>query len=90
MIADEGSFEEWDHDMKTSNPLNFKGYEEKVQALQEKTNLAEAVLTGKAKIQGMDVVLGICDGRFMMASMGEVVGEKITRAVERATKKSCR
>ena len=86
MIADEGSFEEWDHDMKTSNPLNFKGYEEKVRALQEKTNLAEAVLTGKAKIQGMDVVLGICDGRFMMASMGEVVGEKITRAVERATK----
>ena len=86
MIADEGSFEEWDHDLKTSNPLNFKGYEEKVRALQEKTNLAEAVLTGKAKIHGMDVVLGICDGRFIMASMGEVVGEKITRAVERATK----
>lgn len=86
MIADEGSFEEWDHDMKSSNPLNFKGYEEKVRALQEKTNLAEAVLTGKAKIHGMDVVLGICDGRFMMASMGEVVGEKITRAVERATR----
>lgn len=85
MIADEGSFEEWDHDLQTSNPLQFKGYEEKVHALQEKTNLAEAVLTGKAKIQGMDVVLGICDGRFMMASMGEVVGEKIARAVERAT-----
>ena len=75
MIADEGSFEEWDHDLKTSNPLNFKGYEEKVRALQEKTNLAEAVLTGKAKSHGMDVVLGICVGRFIMASMGEVVGE---------------
>lgn len=86
MIADEGSFEEWDHDMEISNPLGFRGYEEKVRMLQEKTNLAEAVLTGRAKIEGMDVVLGICDGRFMMASMGEVVGEKITRAVERATK----
>lgn len=86
MIADEGSFEEWDHDMEISNPLRFRGYEEKVRMLQEKTNLAEAVLTGRAKIEGMDVVLGICDGRFMMASMGEVVGEKITRAVERATK----
>lgn len=86
MIADEGSFEEWDHDMAVSNPLRFKGYEEKVRSLQEKTNLAEAVLTGRAKIEGMDVVLGICDGRFMMASMGEVVGEKITRAVERATR----
>ena len=51
MIADEGSFEEWDHDMKISNPLNFKGYEEKVRALQEKTNLAEAVLTGKRRFR---------------------------------------
>lgn len=86
MIADEGSFEEWDHEMEVSNPLGFRGYEEKVHTLQEKTGLAEAVLTGRARIEGMDVVLGICDGRFMMASMGEAVGEKITRAVERATK----
>ena len=86
MIADEGSFEEWDHEMEVSNPLGFRGYEEKVRALQEKTGLAEAVLTGRARIEGMDVALGICDGRFMMASMGEAVGEKITRAVERATK----
>ncbi|MCI5650570.1 MAG: acetyl-CoA carboxylase carboxyltransferase subunit alpha [Fusicatenibacter sp.] len=85
LIADEGSFEEWDRQMEINNPLNFKGYPEKIAALKEKTNLDEAVTTGRAKINGIDVVLGICDGRFLMASMGEVVGEKITRAVERAT-----
>lgn len=86
MIADEDSFEEWDTDLQTDNPLHYKGYEEKIEKLQEKTGLKEAVVTGKARIQGHDAVLAVCDGRFMMASMGEVVGEKITRAVERATK----
>ncbi len=57
----------------------------KVEALQEKTGLDEAVVTGKARIAGNEVVLAVCDGRFMMASMGKVVGEKITRAVEKAT-----
>ena len=85
MIADEGTFEEWDHGLNAGNPLCFPGYEEKVKALQEKTNLDEAVMTGKAQINGNEVVLGICDGRFMMASMGWAVGEKIARAVERAT-----
>ena len=85
MIADEGTFEEWDHGLNAGNPLSFPGYEEKVKALQEKTNLDEAVMTGKAQINGNEVVLGICDGRFMMASMGWAVGEKIARAVERAT-----
>lgn len=85
MVADEGSFEEWDKDLKTRNPLDYKGYEEKLAHLQEKTKLDEAVITGKAKIQGCETVIGVCDGRFLMASMGEVVGEKITRAVERAT-----
>lgn len=86
MIADEGTFEEWDQGFITRNPLNFRGYEEKLEALQEKTGLDEAVITGKAQVGGEDVVLGVCDGRFLMASMGEVVGEKITRAVERATR----
>ena len=85
MIADEGTFEEWDHGLNAGNPLSFPGYEEKVKALQEKTNLDEAVMTGRARINGNDVVLGVCDGRFMMASMGWAVGEKIARAVERAT-----
>ena len=86
MVADEGSFEKWDDDLKTENPLQYKGYEEKIKAMQEKTGLNEAVLTGKAKIKGNEVAMAVCDSRFIMASMGEVVGEKITRMVERATK----
>lgn len=85
MIADEGTFEEWDTGLTSGNPLNYNGYEEKVKNLREKTKLDEAVVTGKAEIDGQKVVLAVCDGRFMMASMGKVVGEKITRAVERAT-----
>lgn len=86
MIADENSFEEWDKGLTSTNPLDFKGYEQKMEALKEKTNLEEAIVTGKATIGGHEAVLGVCDGRFLMASMGEVVGEKIARAVERATK----
>lgn len=86
MVADEGTFEEWDKGLTTRNPLDYKGYEEKLEALKEKTGLEEAVITGRARIDGTDAVIGVCDGRFLMASMGEVVGEKIARAVERATK----
>lgn len=86
MVADEGTFEEWDQDLTCGNPLSYKGYEEKLKGLQEKTGLREAVITGKACINGSETVLGVCDGRFLMASMGEAVGEKITRAVERATR----
>lgn len=85
MVADEGTFEAWDEGLTSENPLHYKGYEEKIETLREKTGLDEAVVTGKAKIGGCDVVLAVCDGRFLMASMGKVVGEKITRAVERAT-----
>ena len=85
MLADEGSFEEWDKEMDFVNPLDFKGYEDKVARLKEHTKLNEAVVTGKIMINGNPAVIGVCDGRFMMASMGHIVGEKITRAVERAT-----
>ena len=85
MVTDEGSFEEWDSDLQGGNPLEYKGYEEKLEKLQEKTGLSEAVITGKAKIDGRETAIGVCDGRFLMASMGEAVGEKIARAVERAT-----
>ncbi len=84
-LADEGTFEEWDTDLETVNPLELKGYLEKIAALQEKTRLHEAVVTGCLQIDGRKAVVAVCDGRFMMASMGAVVGEKITRAVERAT-----
>lgn len=63
----------------------ISGVYRKVEALRVKTGLDEAVVTGKATICGYPVVIGVCDGRFMMASMGHAVGEKITRAVERAT-----
>ena len=85
MVADAGSFEEWDRGLCTRNPLQYKGYEEKIRLMQEKTGLEEAVVTGRAKIGGKEVALGVCDSRFIMASMGEVVGEKITCMVERAT-----
>ncbi len=86
MVTDPGTFEEWDQDLQTENPMGYKGYPEKIAALQEKTGLSEAVITGCGQIGGRKTVLGVCDGRFLMASMGEVVGERITRAVERATR----
>jgi acetyl-CoA carboxylase carboxyl transferase alpha subunit/acetyl-CoA carboxylase carboxyl transferase beta subunit len=85
MLADEGSFEEWNREMEFSNPLDFPGYERKVLATREKTHLEEAIVTGKCSIEGNPAVIGVCDARFIMSSMGHVVGEKITEAVERAT-----
>lgn len=86
MVADENSFVPWFEDIAEANPLDFPGYEEKVAAAKEKTGLHEAVTVGQCKIYGEDVVLGVCDARFLMSSMGHVVGEKIALAVERATK----
>lgn len=86
MLADEGTFEEWNEKMEFSNPLDFPGYEKKIQAAKEKSKLDEAIVTGKLEINGHPAVVGVCDARFMMSSMGHNVGEKITQAVERATK----
>ena len=85
MLIDEGTFEEWNQEMEFSNPLNFPGYEKKVLAAKEKTKLNEAIVTGKGKIFGQETAIGVCDARFLMSSMGHVVGEKITQMVERAT-----
>ena len=87
MVADAGSFENWFEEEKTGNPLNFPEYEEKVAATQEKTGLSEGVTIGECTIYGQKTVLGVFDARFMMGSMGHVVGEKITRAMEDATEK---
>ena len=84
MVADPKTFEPWFTDMPVSNPLGYEGYEEKLAEAREKTGLDEAVTVGKCKVFGEDIMLGICDARFMMASMGSVVGEKITAAIERA------
>ncbi|MCI8862197.1 MAG: acetyl-CoA carboxylase carboxyltransferase subunit beta [Lachnospiraceae bacterium] len=85
-LADEGSFAEWDKELIGGNPMEFEGYEEKLAATRLKSRINEAVVTGKCRINGCETVLGVMDGRFLMASMGAAVGEKITRAVERATK----
>ena len=85
MVADTGTFQEWFTDLETENPLEYPGYEEKIADLQEKTKLHEAVTVGKCMVNGLETVLGVCDARFLMGSMGYVVGEKITRAFERAT-----
>ena len=85
-LTEPDSFEEWDVGMEIPNPLNFKGYDEKLEGLKQRTGLDEAVVTGSALIGENKVALAVCDGRFMMASMGHVVGEKITRTIERATR----
>jgi acetyl-CoA carboxylase carboxyl transferase subunit beta len=85
-LVDEGSFEELDTSLDSVDALGFKGYLDKVKAYQNKTGLKEAVVTGRASIEAIPVVLAIMDFRFLGASMGSVVGEKITRAIETATK----
>lgn len=86
-IIEKGTFELWEDGLETTNPLRYKGYEEKIELLREKTGLREAVVTGQGYIGANPVALAVCDGRFLMASMGQVVGEKITRTVEKATEK---
>ncbi|MGU7949258.1 acetyl-CoA carboxylase, carboxyltransferase subunit beta [Streptococcus suis] len=85
LTVDDGSFEELFTGIETKNPLDFPNYLEKLAATRQKTGLDEAVLTGKATIGGQPVALGIMDSHFIMASMGTVVGEKITRLFELAT-----
>ena len=84
LTVDEGSFQELFTGFKTENPLNFPGYMEKLAATKEKTGLDEAVVTGVATIKGQKTALAIMDSNFIMASMGTVVGEKITKLFEHA------
>lgn len=84
LTCDEGCFQEWDADLTSRNPIDFSGYPEKLLQLQEQTGLKEAIITGSASIDGNRCALGVMDSRFMMGSMGSVVGEKITRLFERA------
>ena len=86
-IVDENTFEEMDSNLQTTDPLQFEGYTKKIALLQEKTKINEAVKTGIGKINGEQAVISIMDGNFLMGSMGCVVGEKITRAIETAIKK---
>ena len=85
-IIDEGTFNEINENMQTSDLLKFEGYKEKIQTLQEKTKIQEAIQTGTGNINGLKVAIGVMDSNFMMGSMGSVVGEKITRLVETSIK----
>lgn len=85
-FLDEGSFEMIDEHLRTTNPLKFPSYLEKIEVDSIKTGLNEAVLTGIGALKGQKVVVAIMDSHFRMGSMGSVVGEKITRAIETATK----
>ena len=86
-IIDKGSFIETNKKLKFSNPIEFPEYEEKYNKAVNRTNMNEAVITGIASIEGIKCVLAVMDKRFFMASMGRVVGEKITAAVELADRK---
>ena len=84
VTCDEGSFSEFDVDMSSKNPMRYPGYGEVIDNAKKKSGINEAVVTGRGKIDGYDTVLAIMDSHFMMGSMGSVVGEKVTRAVEYA------
>lgn len=86
LTIDEKSLEEWDTGIIEKNPIDFPDYPEKIADTKKKTGLDEAVLTGKATIEGTAFAIGVMDTNFIMGSMGTVVGEKITRLFERATK----
>lgn len=85
MVADPKTFTPWFEDMPVCNPLKYEGYEEKLAETREKTGTDEAVTVGQCKIFGEDAALGVCESRFLMGSMGHVVGEKVTGMIERAT-----
>ena len=86
LIADPDSFEETEADLISTNPLGFAKYQEKTKLLREKTGLNDAVVTGRLTIGGHPVIAAVMDFKYFAGSMGSVVGEKITRAIETATK----
>ncbi len=86
MTADKDTFEEWDRELLTDDPLDFPGYEEKLRRLRETTRLKDGIVTGCCKIGGRSSALGVMSADFMMGSMGTVIGERIARMIEQATK----
>lgn len=88
LLADTDSFEETDAGMSSANPLGFQGYEDKTAALEKKTGLQDAVVTGRLSINGHRAMIAVMDFKFFAGSMGSVVGEKITRAIETAVNES--
>ncbi|SCJ47438.1 Acetyl-coenzyme A carboxylase carboxyl transferase subunit beta [uncultured Clostridium sp.] len=85
-ISDRGSFKEFNSSISSRNPMDFEGYDKKLKSNREKSGLTEAVITGKCKINGIEVIVAVMDSNFLMGSMGIAVGEKITLAIEKATR----
>lgn len=85
ITLDNGNFFEYDSDMISEDPLNFPDYPKKIATAMESSGINEAVVTGEGTIKGFPVVIGVMDSRFIMGSMGSVVGEKIARAIEAAS-----
>ncbi|MCI1931366.1 MAG: acetyl-CoA carboxylase, carboxyltransferase subunit beta [Clostridia bacterium] len=85
ITCDEGSFEEFDADMTAKNPMGYPDYEKVLEKAREKSGLKDGVVTGKCTIGGYKAIIAVMDSNFMMGSMGSVVGEKITRAIEKST-----
>ncbi len=86
MILDSGELREFDAQMSTRDPLNFPGYGDKLVKTQTLTGLVDGVVTGKGRINGLPVMLGVMDASFFMGSMGTTIGEKLVRLFERATR----
>lgn len=84
MLVDKNTFEPWYRMPQSENPLNMDGYQEKLDSAKRKSGSSEAVTIGKAKIDGEELVIGVCDPSFMIGSMGHEMGERITAAFERA------
>jgi acetyl-CoA carboxylase carboxyl transferase subunit beta len=84
MLADPGSFEETDANLFSANPLNFNGYEDKIDGLRKRTGMNDAAITGRLNIHSKPAMIAVMDFKFFAGSMGSVVGEKITRAIETA------
>lgn len=87
-ICDKGTFKEINKYLKSNNPMDFPSYEEKLKKNEEKSGTNEAVVTGFCEIGGNKAVIAIMDSNFLMGSMGTVVGEKITIAIEEATRRN--
>ena len=91
-VLDEGTFEEWDSELRTADPLNFvdasKSYKDRITAEQKRTGLVDAALTGGGMVRARRVAFGVTDSSFIMGSMGSVVGERLARLIERATDES--
>ena len=90
-VLDEGTFEEWDAELMPKDPLEFKdrkSYADRLVAEQKRTGLSDAALTGCGMIRARRVAIGVTDSAFIMGSMGSVVGERLTRLIERATEQN--